>query len=197
MSEIVNIVAVSKVLLQGTDLSLPQLLGLSEHRLREKRPYLRKLKTGRSLNQFSGYFIRLKSGTITVFKTGKVIINGLKEWMDLVRINDQFTLYLMKNLPDGVDFEFEIPRVVNITGCRNLQREVQLEQICERDACASYEPEIFPNLQYTFSDNKKVKGIVSRRGKIIVTGVKTYIQLRFYLKKLGDRLDVLMENEFY
>ena len=106
MSEIVNIVAVSKVELHGTELSLPKLLGLTKHKLKEKRPYLTKFKTKRSMNEFSGFFVRLKKATLTIFASGKIILNGLKSWMDLVLINDEFTLYLSKRLPDGIDFDF-------------------------------------------------------------------------------------------
>ena len=78
---------------------------------------------------------------------------------------------------------------MNITGCRSLQKRIDLKKFCEKDICASYEQEIFPNLQYTFADNQKVKGIVSKSGRIIITGVKSYQQLLTYLNELENKIE--------
>ncbi|XP_074596431.1 TATA-box-binding protein 2-like [Brevipalpus obovatus] len=189
MSDVVNIVAISRVTLSGSHDSLPQLLGLSRHRLRVKRPYIPKLKTKRSMNQFSGYFMRLENGTVTVFESGKVVSNGLKHWSDMVTVNDQFASYLMVHLPQDVDFDLELPKIVNATGCRNLEKRIDLRKFSNSDPQASYEPEIFPNLQYTFIDGERVRGIVSKNGKIIVTGVKDSNKMNLFLDKLQEKIE--------
>ncbi|XP_074596509.1 TATA-box-binding protein-like [Brevipalpus obovatus] len=184
MLKVVNIVSVSKVMVSPSFLSLPALLSLDKHKLRDKRPYLANLKTGRSMNQFSGSFLKLKAGTVTVFISGKVIFNGMKSSTDLTRLNDEFAAYLSKNLPCHVDFELDLPRIVNMTGCVDIGIPVDLHDFCKRDRRASYEPEIFPNLQYTFDSDKKIRGIVSKNGKIIITGATKQEELNFYARKL-------------
>ncbi|XP_074596457.1 TBP-related factor-like [Brevipalpus obovatus] len=184
MSEIVNIVAVSCITLSNVNASLPDLLQLDKHKMRQKRKYLNKTTTGRSGNQFSGYFLRMKNCTLTIFKTGKIILNGVKGEGELIKAFDELSTLIHRTLPDGGDFEMLLPRIVNITGCRAVMKAVDLKKLQNKDSRASYEPEIFPNLQFIFDKDKKARGIVSKSGKIIVTGVTSASELELYLNCL-------------
>ena len=190
MSSVVNIVAVSSVTLKNTKISLPELLKLDRHSPRTKRPYLAKYKTGRSRNKFSGFFIELTSATPTIFKSGKIIINGIKRTDHLVKIYDEMCQHLRENLPSDIDFDVHLPRVVNITGCRRTGKQIDLNKLAENDACASYEPEIFPNVQYSVQDGLNVKGIISKSGCIVITGVTAVAELDRYLDKLQEIIQV-------
>ncbi|XP_074596486.1 uncharacterized protein LOC141851637 [Brevipalpus obovatus] len=186
MSEIVNIVAVTRVILKNTQQSLPDLLNLDKHKLRNKRSYLSEFKTKREMNQFSGFFLKLKSATLTIFKTGRIVINGIKEWTKIVAINDEFTHHLCINLPPEIEFELELPRIVNITGCRHTRKNIDLIAVVKNDSNAKYEPEIFPNLQYRFN-NSSARGIISKKGSIIVTGIKRIDEIKTHLDELENK----------
>lgn len=116
-----------------------------------------------------------KQVTLLIYKSGKIVCLADSVEMGRKGIR-RFARKIIK------DFNYSVRlttiSVVNMVGTNSLNKEVDLDDVdihCDRQA--QYNREIFPNLRYTSNTNPKSKVILSRRGKYILTGVRSEEQM--------------------
>jgi transcription initiation factor TFIID TATA-box-binding protein len=123
-------------------------------------------------NSMSALFLQFDEaeGLVILYRTGKYIIRGRKEYDKLYRANEEF-LELVKNL--GIIQEDENPSLElnNVVFVGDLSQRINLEELVVRIGLetAEFEPEQFPGLVYRPSEYDCVL-LVFGSGKVSITG---------------------------
>jgi transcription initiation factor TFIID TATA-box-binding protein len=114
--------------------------------------------------------IRMKypKSTILLFKTGKIVINGVKKEIDLEIAAINFATIIQ-----GYGYQPNITdiKIRNITASCNLHFLVDMTKLYSKLSHCRFEPEIFPGLIYNLQ-NPKITFIIFQSGKVIITGAK-------------------------
>lgn len=130
--------------------------------------------------QFQG--IRIKQNENIsgyVFRSGKVLCTGARSEAEAKSVGTTMLMVLKKMVyhdkSQGAVGRFEVPRVNNIVATFNTGYDIQLEHLAlEHEKDVTYEPEVYPSLIYSFSDNpqKKIVAFISAKGKVVISGAK-------------------------
>lgn len=142
--------------------------------------------------RFPGFVFRLQhpKATMLLFKTGKVIVTGIKEKINATKAIDIFSkrfhidqqIYLdVQNLVISVDFNYNI----------------ELEEVGNKIPRAIYEPEQFPGIIYR-NTNPKAVFLIFTSGKSICVGTKDIADAFaavFHLRKLLIENDLLIPKD--
>jgi transcription initiation factor TFIID TATA-box-binding protein len=138
-------------------------------------------------DNFPGLVLKLSNPktTILLFKSGKMILTGLKS-----RENAAIAVTrILKNFSKiGIDIKSEpIIEIQNIVASGDLGKQVDLDEasiVLERTI---YEPEVFPGLIVRALDPKACF-LVFSSGKIVCTGLRTEKDLVVAVKKMACEL---------
>jgi len=142
--------------------------------------------------RFPGFVFRLQhpKATMLLFKTGKVIVTGIKEKINATKAIDIFSkrfnidqqIYLdVQNLVISVDFGYN----------------VELEEVGNKIPRAIYEPEQFPGIIYR-NVNPKAVFLIFTSGKSICVGTKDIADAFaavFHLRKMLIENDLLIPKD--
>jgi len=138
-------------------------------------------------DQFPAAFYRVRYPRITfaIFSSGKIMSYGgqriefvTSEFDKLLAMMSSTT---MKPVP---------PRICMIVGTGKVDHQIDLEDVYPRLYNIIYEPEQFPGMIWRIHDNVIV--LIFASGKLVISGVKSVIELRQTFqtaKKLLDELD--------
>lgn len=129
--------------------------------------------TEQSRSKFRHLIIKLKhpNATILLYRNGKFILTGIKDYKEIDKAVDKFYEKLLNN---GVFFIARSWDLVNITVTGTEQMFISLFQFKKNNPkSVDYEPEIFPACVYTFPGTK-TKALIFKSGKYIITGIKNF-----------------------
>ena len=114
--------------------------------------------------------IREPRTTALMFASGKMIVTGAKSVKDSKNAALKYTAIVQKI---GFPAQFRDFKVQNLTATCDAGFPIRLEGlIFAHQACATYEPELFPGLIYRMP-NPKVTLLIFVSGKCVLTGAKT------------------------
>jgi len=118
-------------------------------------------------SRFSGGILKLKDATYLIFKSGKVIINGLRPRRKEFSLLTQMTL--------------RRPKLSHCSGKMRFDKAINLEKLCKQLNGAKYDPGLRPGLSYKM---KNISLIIHSTGKCIFRGCKTIIEAGKLVKKV-------------
>ena len=126
----------------------------------------------------------LSSAKLTIYRTGKYIITGIKSF-DLIEGLWKEIVAILAPLLDAS--LFEAPSVKNIVAYEELGRSLNLMKIIAalRDEDAEYEPEVFPGLIWRSKDGS---ANIFMNGKVMLLGCKSEEGLVKLRDKVAGRL---------
>ncbi len=144
-------------------------------------------------DNFPGLIVKMRSpkATILIFRTGKVILTGLKHSRYAPRIVEK----LNKKL-ENANIEIKSKPIVgieNIVTRGDFHQSLNLDLINLFLKRSIYEPEVFPGIIYKQKE-PKICFLIFASGKIICTGAKSEKQIRKNVKKLA--LDLKKNDVF-
>lgn len=126
--------------------------------------------------KFPGLVYRLETGTLLLFRSGKIVCVGAKHIMDA---QDAFT-HILSKLNLGVK-HLRTFKVHLFVGSASLGYKLNLNILYEIfDKKCMYEVEIFPGLVYHIDH---ITFMIFSTGKVIITGAKTEKEMKKYFKK--------------
>ena len=119
-------------------------------------------------SKFPGLIWRHKKikGTCLMFKSGKIVCNGVKSFSDAKTSIRQYSRLVQKL---GYKIQLSYIKLVTITASSSLDSNINLKSIY-KSYNSFYEPEIFPSLRL------KLDGIsysIFKNGKVVITGIKS------------------------
>lgn len=155
--KIVNIVASGSF---GQDINLSALTVLGEKYIFNRSKY-------------PGGYIVLRSAKMTVYRTGKYIITGIRS-LDLLEGLWNEAVVLLSPLLDAA--LFEMPAVKNIVAYEELGCSLHLTKVIAalHDEDAEYEPEVFPGLIWR---TKAGTANIFMNGKVMLLGCRSEAEL--------------------
>lgn len=148
-----------------------------------------------SKDNFPGLVLRLKKpkATILLFKSGKMVLTGLKRREDAPVVVQK----IFKRLAD-IDIKVETQpniSIQNIVASGDLGKMIDLDSAATCLNNAIYEPEVFPGLILRREDPKACFLIFSS-GKIVCTGMKEKKDIIMVVKELATtlkKMDLLID----
>ena len=123
--------------------------------------------------QFPGGCLRFDCGTCLVFRSGKLVLNGIKNDKSLTRICEKCIKIFGSHA--------SAPKLVNICATCKFERTINLEKFSKIVQCEYY-PELHPGVMKYF-DNTSV---IIYCNCCIITGCRTYDQYETVLKEINN-----------
>ncbi len=137
---------------------------------------------------FAGLVVYYDKFKINIFKTGAIIISGIKKLEDLISIIEEVKRLLKKyitNLPKK--YTLKIANII-ISGKFDYNK-VDIERISSELEDAFYDPARFwaATVYYTISPNDKITFNVFKNGSFVATGLKPDLNsVNQYIAKVVD-----------
>jgi transcription initiation factor TFIID TATA-box-binding protein len=140
-------------------------------------------------NRFNALVMRLRKkprSTCLIFRNGKLVLTGCKSVLQCLDDSRKIARIIQKL---GYDVKISNGRVENMVGSFDCGIDLDLTSLASKiGSKASFEPELFPGLIYTF--HNKCKATLFRSGKINITGAKCE-------EVLNDAFDNIFTYLFY
>eukprot|EP00667_Euglena_gracilis_P016433 EG_transcript_17190 len=133
--------------------------------------------------KFPACVIRLPEPRTTalVFKSGKMVVTGAKDFTSAKRATKKFAL-LVRRL--GFDVTLRQFRISNMVGTMDVKLPVAVEQFASHyQSDTYYEPEIFPGAMYYMTEPRCVCTVFCS-GRITIAGLKVLEDLERAARKL-------------
>lgn len=128
----------------------------------------KKVKLLKRLSKFNADVIRNGSNCLLLFESGKIIATGFKRMNDVKK-------FLKNSFPTA-----KLIKVINMTAIAHIRGKIETSKL-------NYEPEIFP--AYLWKKNKLCV-VYYTSGKLVITGGKTYNDLRETFEKFKDETSI-------
>ncbi|MFW9818182.1 MAG: TATA-box-binding protein [Candidatus Thorarchaeota archaeon] len=137
--------------------------------------------------RFPGLFVRERHPkcVIILFKSGKMIITGLKSFDHIIIALNRLILKLNEILDSNIDINSIHPKVVNIVITANFFNQINLDKALLRLPDTVYEPEVFPGLIYRTNNPIKSVFLIFSTGKVVCTGIHKKNDIEPALMNLG------------
>jgi transcription initiation factor TFIID TATA-box-binding protein len=124
---------------------------------------------------YHGGYLKLSKYTVTVYRTGKYIIPGIKQINDIEPAFEEINNLLEYELDPIL---FEKPTIKNIVAMTKISKSINLKDLIfgllNENQDAEYEPEVFPGLIWrTGKGTANIYG----NGKIVLLGTKSEEEL--------------------
>lgn len=141
-------------------------------------------------NRFPGLFIKFShpKSAIIIFRNGKLIITGLKEFSHVNLIIEKLILRLNDILPFDVKNDLVETQIVNIVVTADFAKPINLDAASIKLENSIYEPEVFPGLTYKSSTPVKSVFLIFSTGKVVLTGIREKKKIEPVLAYLGRLL---------
>lgn len=144
--------------------------------------------TEESRSKFCHLIMKFKKPYVTVllYKNGKFIITGIKSYAQIDSAVEKFYILLLKQ---GIFFVARAWKLVNITitGCERIFISL-INFKKDNPKTVDYDPEIFPACVYNF-DSTKTKALIFKSGKYIITGIKSFNDIKIYDTKFRSYVE--------
>ncbi|MFX0038376.1 MAG: TATA-box-binding protein [Promethearchaeota archaeon] len=137
--------------------------------------------------RFPGLFARIRHPkcVIIIFRSGKLILTGLKSFEDINLAITRLILKLNDILEYHIDRNSVKPIIVNIVVTANFFKRINLDLAALELGNAIYEPEVFPGLIYRSLEPVKSVFLIFSNGKIVFAGVSEKKDIKPALVNLG------------
>lgn len=141
-------------------------------------------------SRFPGLFIRFHNPkcVVIVFRSGKLILTGIKIFPDIDLIIERLVLQLNGILPKEIAKKSMKTEVVNIVTTANLYKEIDLNKALITLENAVFDPEVFPGLIFKSLNPVKSSFLIFSNGKIVLTGIREEKMIEPVLIHLGRLL---------
>lgn len=136
---------------------------------------------------YHGGYLIFSKGKVTIYKSGKYILIGLKSLDDVIPVYKEMITVLSKFFDVSNAQE---PVVQNIVISYDFQKQINLNKflLSVRSNNIEYEPEQFPGLIFR---DKECSALLFRNGKCVFTKAKRLDQVEKTRQKIENILDSL------
>ena len=126
--------------------------------------------------------IRKPRTTALIFSTGTIVCTGAKSENDSKVACRRFTRLIQKL---GYKCRFLTFKIHNLVVSIDTHMKINLVQMSIKySSICSFEPELFPTLNFPKRFGCLASANVSTNGKVVITGVKTYNDAKLFFSKL-------------
>lgn len=134
---------------------------------------------------YHGAYILISTGKVTLYRSGKYIIYGLKS---LDQIDGAYLEFLSIISPIIDPEAASPPKVQNIVGMEDFGIPINLSRfvIAEGMEQVEYEPEQFPGIVYR---GERGTALIFSSGKVIFPGFKDLETMKAFAAELKERID--------
>ena len=141
-------------------------------------------------SRFPGLFIRFHNPkcVVIVFRSGKLILTGIKIFTDIDLIIERLVLQLNGILPKEIAKKSMKTEVVNIVTTANLYKEIDLNKALIKLENAVFDPEVFPGLIFKSLNPVRSSFLIFSNGKIVLMGIREEKAIEPVLIYLGRLL---------
>ena len=140
--------------------------------------------------RFPGLFARIRHPkcVIIIFKSGKLILVGLKSFKDINLALTRLILKINDVLGCQIDRISVKPIIVNIVITANFFKHINLDLAALKLENTIYEPEVFPGLIYRSLNPVKSVFLIFSNGKVVFAGINQKKDIEPALVNLGRLL---------
>ena len=136
--------------------------------------------------RFPGLIMRIEKprATILVFSTGKMVITGLRDGSEALKVVEKVIKNIKKT---GIKVMNPEINIVNIVASGDLHTNIDLNMAAIVLENTMYEPEVFPGIIYRMQEPKAVFLIFST-GRIVCTGARQKEIVKEAIFKLSNQV---------
>lgn len=139
--------------------------------------------------KFAAITIRINDPycTILLFSSGKMVLTGCRTFVECM-LASHFVVQFLRNGHPGIWFQLENIKIQNIVGNVNLELKNNMRMnlnamMQECNVYCTYQKNTFPGLIYR-PNNSPVVLLIFESGKIVITGGKSYQDVKEGFKNL-------------
>lgn len=140
--------------------------------------------------RFPGLFFRINDPkcVVIIFRTGKMILTGIKAFTHIKKIVDFIVKELNKTLKANIKRDMVNSEVVNIVATANFENKINLDLSAITLNNVIFEPEVFPGLIYKCVNPVKCVFLIFNSGNVVLTGVREEKAIEPALINLGRKI---------
>ena len=137
--------------------------------------------------RFPGLFLRITDPkcVVIIFRTGKMILTGIKAFTHIKKIVDFIVTELNKTLKANIKRDMVNSEVVNIVATANFDNQINLDLSAITLNNVIFEPEVFPGLIYKCVNPVKCVFLIFNSGNVVLTGIREEKAIEPALINLG------------
>jgi len=137
--------------------------------------------------RFPGLFFRISEPkcVVIIFRTGKMILTGIKAFIHIKKIVDFIVKELNKTLKANIKRDMVNSEVVNIVATANFDNKINLDLSAITLNNVVFEPEVFPGLIYKCVNPVKCVFLIFNSGNVVLTGIREEKAIEPALINLG------------
>jgi len=137
--------------------------------------------------RFPGLFFRITDPkcVVIIFRTGKMILTGIKAFTHIKKIVDFIVKELNKTLKANIKRDMVNSEVVNIVATANFDNKINLDLSAITLNNVIFEPEVFPGLIYKCVNPVKCVFLIFNSGNVVLTGIREEKAIEPALINLG------------
>lgn len=128
-------------------------------------------------SSFPAVFVKLNYGTVTMFSTGTVTLNGCTSFFSVNLLYDE-----LKQL--GYPVTFTDPIIVNSVWQFHTNNKVSLDQLKAKECSFLYEPELSNSLHIYYDESVRI--LLHATGNGIITGIRSSGLIDAVIRFLSD-----------
>jgi len=137
--------------------------------------------------RFPGLFFRITDPkcVVIIFRTGKMILTGIKAFTHIKKIVDFIVKELNKTLKANIKRDMVNSEVVNIVATASFENQINLDLSAITLNNVIFEPEVFPGLIYKCVNPVKCVFLIFNSGNVVLTGIREEKAIEPALINLG------------
>ena len=137
--------------------------------------------------RFPGLFFRITDPkcVVIIFRTGKMILTGIKAFIHIEKIVDYIVTELNKTVKANIKRDMVNSEVVNIVATANFENQIDLDLSAITLKNVIFEPEVFPGLIYKCVNPVKCVFLIFNSGNVVLTGIREEKAIEPALINLG------------
>ncbi len=147
--------------------------------------------------RFPGLFFRIADPkcVVIIFRTGKMILTGIKAFINIKKIVDLIVTELNKTVKANIKRDMVDSEIVNIVATANFDNQINLDLSAITLNNVIFEPEVFPGLIYKCVKPYKCVFLIFNSGNVVLTGIRKEKDIEPALINLGRM--IRKENLFF
>ena len=124
--------------------------------------------------RFPGLFFRISDPkcVVIIFRTGKMVLTGIKEFIHIKKIVDFIVKELNKTVKANIKRDMVNSEIVNIVATANFDNKIDLDLSAITLNNVIFEPEVFPGLIFKCVQPVKCVFLIFNSGNVVLTGIR-------------------------
>ena len=124
--------------------------------------------------RFPGLFFRISDPkcVVIIFRTGKMVLTGIKEFIHIKKIVDLIVKELNKTVKANIKRDMVDSEIVNIVATANFDNKIDLDLSAITLNNVIFEPEVFPGLIFKCVQPVKCVFLIFNSGNVVLTGIR-------------------------